>query len=498
MPTSRFFSGVPSLSFPVYCSFALIVFSVGACSPKPKTGIYIECDSNGDNLYYIWINNSIDCEALYGSGVTNCYYPENAENIAHCYESEEWLAAGEDTGEAEENEGIHRNEWPIHEPSLTYIKDHCTERCSYFHNPLSGEVYDCEDNDWVIFGKEGNSHVEADQLQDPGALTCWPWYAEANKSHIDPGDTFIITSGSPQWPSDNAYLVSACSDFETCGNLFDENVMGHLVKRNMDEIVDNESEADYLLTSAVGSSSSLTFKIHNPPPINTSQESNWVGGRMEYTALDCGSSTCPFYLGNLTLTNTTDTWDLYSDAESDDVDIENVVVRLRRPVLGLWRPSTGEIFIGDKMLDLRVDLDITIGGGSPTSVTQHGTNAGEIFGEVSALYTIEFTNLVITAGDMEAEADLDYNTVDGEPPVASLTLGPVYDLPSGISTLQLSNIPNGSADPDSDLDYELWIVDGNQVASTHQMGVGGHTVRLEVRDSRYAYDYYEKAITIIP
>lgn len=487
-------------------SLLSVMLTVGACKPPDPTGIMVECNSNGTNKYYHWVVNNVECEAYYEPGVTNCYLPVYAEHVGHCYEKDEWLAAGDETGEVEITVGIDRYTWPRHTPSVNYVKNKCSQKCILAHKapPVSEQdpeqelKYICEGENWIIngLGKVGlfTAYIDALELKDPGKLNCTPWYGKNNTSHIDPAITNVIPGGSPQWPSDGAALVSACGDFETCANLFDEPALSHLVRQNMDELTDDESEADFLTTSSVMSSSSLLLKINNPT--DPSQESNRVDGRTEYTALDCGDSTCPFYLGNMTLTNSTDTWDLYSHAESDDVDVENIEICLRRPVLGLWRPATGEVYLGDEMLDFRIDFDLTIGDGSPTTLTKYATNNGHIFGEVGPDDTLEFTGLSVSDDDLVAVADLDYDSVDGEPPVASIMLGAAYALPADASGLQLSDITNNSSDPDDDLSYQLWIVDGVQVASTHQMGVGSHTVRLEVRDSRYAFDSLQQSVMI--
>jgi hypothetical protein len=284
-----------------------------------------------------------------------------------------------------------------------------------------------------------------------------------------------------------------CSDFVTCGELFENYVVSHLVPQHMTDLVDNESEAEYLATSSSTSSSALELLIDNPP--GPSSESNWVGGRIEYTAHACGGSTCPFYLGNLTVTNGSDVWDLYSDAESDDVDIENIKIRLRRPVLGIWRPSTNEVYLGDEMLDLVVEFDVTVGGGPPTSMTVYATNNGTVFGELDN-DAVEFLDLTITDGDWDATLDLDFDSVDGKPPTASITLASTVTLPTGVTTLPLSNITETSSDPDNDLEYKLWIIDGTQVGPDYEMGLGSHTVRLEVRDERYALDSVEQTVSI--
>jgi hypothetical protein len=430
-----------------------VLLTVGACNPPDPTGIIAECNSNGTNYYVKWFVDYVECEKKYGTGVKNCWLPVPAEHIAHCYEKDEWLAAG-DTGEPEVTEGIDRYTWPRHTPSIDYIKNKCTQKCILAHKaPAVPEQEDddedeqntnyvCENDNWIIngLGKVGlfRAYIDALELEDPGELNCNPWYGKSNRSHIDPAITTVITTGSPQWPSDGIDLVSTCGDFSTCANLFDEPVLSHLVRLNMDELADNESEADYLATSSEASTSSLLLKIDNPT--GPSQASNWVGGRIEYTALDCGDSTCPFYLGNMTLTNTTDTWDLHSDAESDDVDVENIEIQLRRPVLGLWRPATGEVYLGAEMLDLRIDFDLTIGDGSPTTLTKYASNDMHIFGEVGSGDSVEFTGLSISDGDLTAVANLDYDSVDGQPPVASITLEATHVLPNDSSGLQLSDI----------------------------------------------------------
>lgn len=297
--------------------------------------------------------------------------------------------------------------------------------------------------------------------------------------------------------ADATSVSLACSDFLTCSGLFDEPVLIHLTHSVASLPGANEAEADYLVTSSGGSSSSLTLKINNP--VGPSKKSNWVGGRVEYTAAECGQSTCPFYLGNLSFNNDADVWDLYSDELLDDVDISNVEVRLRRPVLGVWRPSTGEIYLGDQMLDLRVEYEISVGSGTPTAIVEYVTNSGDVFGQIGAGVmgpSVEFGGISMVDGDFEAAATLDYDSPGGSPPTASFLLAPQVTLSPLESGLLVSSITNDSSDPDNDLDYNLWIVDGQQVAPGYVIPTGTHEVRLEVRDSRFAFDVYEQSVEI--
>lgn len=447
----------------------------------------------------MWKWNPGLCQ-LPGGQTLGCYesVPAN-KDLAYCYEKDEWLAtdtgvSGE-TGEAEENNGIYRREWPNHGPSIDYIEAKCIAKCDVAENLSTGEQPVCN-NPWTLYGKDPTSHtnVLASQLADPGERTCVPWYS---KNHVEksPSTTTVIPQGAnPQWPIDGLGVSLSCSDFSACSTLFDEPVFLHLNHSVASLPGPNEAEADYLATSSVSSSSTLTLKSTHLKGV--SQDSNWVDGRIEYTTANCGEATCPFYLGNLTFGNNADTWNIYSDELLDDVQITNIDVQLRRPVLGVWRTGTNEVYLGDQMLDIRVQYDIAIGFGNPITVTKYATNSGDVFGEIGVNGSIVLDGLAMSEGDLKAEATLDYDSIDGSPPIASFSLASRVALSSGQNGLLVSSIPNTSSDPDGDLDYLLWIIDGQQVAPGYEIPTGNHTVRLEVRDSRFALDAHEQSVSI--
>jgi hypothetical protein len=493
-------NGVPGTSLLVCASFAVMVLA--ACKPGPPEGISAICNSNGENKYWVLVRGP--CEGLPGGTTyTGCYEKVVTTPIFKCYGKDEWLAmdtgdtgdtGDAETGEAEETGGIDRAGWPTHEPSLTYIRNYCTGRCDDINAEKSGQTATCEADNWIIYGYDDidkiRSKVLATALEDPGALNCDPDFGKWRRS---PAESKVVQDDSVLWPSDSSTIDLACSTVQSCAELFDENVMGHLVHSSPTLPANDESEADYLVTAGI-SSSTLMLRIANPD--NPSQGSNPVEGRIEYTALDCGQPTCPLYLGNLTITNTSDTWDLHSEALNADIDVTNLHARLRGPTLGVWRPATGEVYFDDQMLDLRVDFDVAVADEPASTVTKYVTNDGGLFGVRHGDHAIELANLSMRDEDLEAYARLDYDSADGSPPVARFTLSPTVVLGQFEPGLLVSSIPENSTDPDDDLDWKLWLIDGHQVAPGYVIPAGLHTIRLEVRDSRLAFDEREQLVMI--
>lgn len=194
--------------------------------------------------------------------------------------------------------------------------------------------------------------------------------------------------------------------------------------------------------------------------------------------------------------HTSDTWDLHSEALDADVTVTNLHARLRGPTLGVWRPATGEVYFDDQMLDLRVDFDLAVADEPAAVVTKYVTNDGGLFGIRHGNHAIELINLSVRDEDLEAYATLNYDSVDGSPPVARFTLPPTVVLGPRDAGLLVASIPENSTDPDDDLDWKLWLIDGQQVAPGYVIPAGLHTLRLEVRDSRFAFDEQEQPVTI--
>jgi hypothetical protein len=392
-------------------SFAVMVLA--ACKPAPPEGISVFCESHDGDNFYTKVKSGTCPYA--GAGTLpkdlppECLDKVDSISIFKCYGKDEWLDA--DTGgEAEESdgasdrEGIDRYDWPSHELSQANIRGYCSSKCREFGVGLD---HVCEDANWDIYGYDGvnqiSSKVSAEDLEDPETLNCNPALGRWRPRSA----TSDVVLGEQSWPSDNARIDLACQTVLVCASLFDVNIMRHLILSSPALPGVDESEAEHSVITG-GGHSFMTLRTVNTD--NPSEGSNPLEGRIEYTALDCNEPTCPFYLGNLTVTNTTDTWDLHAEALGADVKVSNVQVRLRGPTLGVWRPITGEVYFDEQMLDLRVDFDLAIADEPTSTVTKYGTNDGGLFGIRHHDASIEFQNVAIRAGDTDVLVTISYDT----------------------------------------------------------------------------------------
>jgi hypothetical protein len=179
--------------------------------------------------------------------------------------------------------------------------------------------------------------------------------------------------------------------------------------------------ADHLVTTSVAGRSSLTITLGNSTP--SSDAAALEDGQVEYSAPDCGELECPLYLANLTISNMSSVWQLYSHDLLDDVYISDVAVQLRRPTLGVWNTSTGEIYIGEQRIDLVVTGTLQIGEGSPMTETFFVTNDAAIFGQLGPGGEVEIFDLRVDDSEFSLAAKLDYDTPAGSPLTVDHGLG---------------------------------------------------------------------------
>lgn len=228
-----------------------------------------------------------------------------------------------------------------------------------------------------------------------------------------------------------------------------------------------------------------------------------VDGRVEYSAPDCGQTECPFYLANLTLSNTTDTWKLFAEnydddeGEGADVYIDDITVQLRRPTLGVWNTSTNQVYMGQEWVELYVMVTHQIGADSPVQGGYLVTNADAIFGEIGAGGGIQILDLVVDDGsNVKLEADIIYDTLAGEPPTANHGMGSTVMAPDA-GGLPVSQLPDFSTDPDHDIESRLWFVDGVKRLSSYVIPPGKHELALRVIDERGATDVDESTVEVL-
>jgi hypothetical protein len=393
------------------------------CNQK-NTGIYLNCGSNGSNRYWKLVPpNTVGCEDEEDGIPGKCYLRVAGDYISFCLEPDEWIGGAQggadEVGDGDADpegspmvmaneppKGIDPDRWPTDESSLAYLRSQCSRKCESL-NPRDAPDPICEESSWTFSGWENNGWLSAELLSDPGALTCVPWYGKNNKAHRNPEETTVVPTASavPRWRTDGVPIDLACSNFEDCDAEFPGGVLPHLVGGSMDFLQPNESQADFVVVSSASSGSRLQLSVDSPHP---SQASSAIGGRLEYSAPDCSQPTCPFYLGNVSLT--TNAWDLDTGAET--VHVEVVQVGLRRPVLGVWRPSTGEVYLGEKMLDLRIDLDVTMGMTEATMVSLYATNEQEIFGLLGHDGSVVFKEFSMVDDEWTATATLRFDTLE--------------------------------------------------------------------------------------
>jgi hypothetical protein len=372
----------------------LMVFTAGCgkSDPERDKGLYAYCDGTADGLHYI---HGISHQAISYFSLP-CLGPE-------------FFSETGDTGDTGSGE-ISLSEWTNDTEDIDALRTMCVEECQ---NHAGGE---CEQKDgkmWQIRNYKG------DIVPDPLMKIRDPWHLECTlpKAKLAPlprKTQVIPVASAPVWPNADLPIVVGCEDFETCANelatpigmflYYDDTAvpwgadMGH---------------ADHVATTSPGASMlELTIVNQGSTPSSDSHE---IGGRIEYTAPDCDESTCPFYLANLALSNTTETWELYSESLKENVYVTDIAMQLRRPTLGVWNTSSNEFYVGAERIDAYVSGTIQIGGGSPVEMGFLVTNVEAIFGEIGAESTIKILGFTADdGGNLALEADLDFDLIATE------------------------------------------------------------------------------------
>jgi hypothetical protein len=392
-------------------------------------------------------------------------------------------------------------DWDEDIEDIEYLRTLCEAKCKEVAwedskskcSPYSGNI-------WEIENHEGKSTPDVlMNIDDPLHLSCWTSLANLAPA---PWETSVVPPGPPSaWPGTDEVVSLDCEDFATCADQFDAPIGEGLY---YDDTVEfwgvNMGFADYLATTSMGSSR-LEITITNPEGAPSSDLYD-VDGRIEYSAPDCGKSECPFYLANLTLSNMEDTWRLYaenisSNGEGADIYISDISVQLRRPTLGVWKPSTNQVYLGAERIDLYVLVTHQIGVEPPVEGGYLITNGAAIFAEMDGEGGIQILDLAADDGsNVKFEADLVYDTLMGGPPTADHGMGSTVMAPSALG-LPVSQLEDASSDPDDDIARKIWFVDGVERSGSYVIPPGSHAFALRIIDERGATDVDAGVVEIL-
>jgi hypothetical protein len=459
---------------------ALVIGAIGCRVPEPDS-LYILCQGH-DHLY--WNNSRGQQTDQINVCVPEAYLNETgAEGSEGEVDLEEWVNDTED---------LDFLRTLCEEQCKTSTWDEANSKCAHYNDTANEFV-------WEIENYRGQPTPDPLMyIDEPWRRTCTsPSALLANA----PWETSVVPAGAPVWPGTHDTVSVACGDFGDCADLFTASIGDVLYYDDSATLWGADmGYADYLATTSTANSQ-LSITISNPGG-TPSSDTYYVDGRIEYSAPDCGQTECPFYLANLTLTNTEDTWELYSEnlstseGEGADIYISDISVQLRRPTLGVWNTSTGQVYLGKERSDIFVYVNHQVGHEPPVEGGYLITNADGIFGEFDGR-GIEIQNLVAGNGtDVEFKADIVYDTLVGEPPTADSGLGSTITAPSGAG-LPISSLTDASSDPDGDIDAKIWFVDGIARIDSYIIPVGTHEISLRVIDERGATDYDERIVEVL-
>ena len=389
--------------------------------------------------------------------------------------------------------------WDNDIEDIEYLRTLCEAKCKEVTSDESNsQCSPYSGNIWEIENHAGISTPDVlMKISDPWLLTCRTDLANLAPA---PWETSVVPPGAPAvWPGTDEVVSLDCDDFSACAAQFDAPIGEGLYYDDTAEFWGpDRGFADYLATTSA-MSSQLEITILNPEGAPSSDSYN-VDGRIEYSAPDCGEAECPFYLANLTVSNMEDTWELYSEnigSESAEVHISGLSVQLRRPTLGVWKPSTNQVYMGAERIDIYVLVTHQIGDGSPVEGGYLITNGAAIFGELDGEGGIAILNVVADDGsNVKLEADLVYDTLVGEPPTADQGMGSIVVAPNTLG-LPVSHLADASSDPDDDIDSKLWFVDGVVRTVPYVIPPGSHEFALRVIDQRGATDVDTSVVEVL-
>jgi hypothetical protein len=357
------------------------------------------------------------------------------------------------------------------------IRAFCSERCETMPGDELGSTVppQCEDANW--------SGVQTYPNWGPGDGVNCVVTMELNKDDPDGSDIPWELVGGPTTP-----VPLACSLNGSCVDWFYPHVAAFVLTPGSADFIDPETRtAHNLAVERTGSNVALDLDM--PGTAAGVDDTEPLFGLAEYTALDCGDVVCPFYLANLTAFNTLDSWEIQVMTDLGTrlkKSISDVQIDLLQSALGVHHVALDKVAFAPGTLRLRVQVTVANNGSSSTY--GDGTHAAIIENDDYVFADYDAGSLTLAHAfevqNGEATLTIAVDPVD-YPPVAAhdLVATEACDDPGGLA-LDGSHIL--STDPDNDIEFDMWWIDGLPCWNQCALPFGSHQVSLEARDSRGA------------
>lgn len=365
----------------------------------------------------------------------------------------------------------------------------CEHRCLYENQNLPD---DSENEHGVCSASGWTDHVTSAAWVPESGMNCYTWYADEG-TVADPYAETIDWSGG----SAPLSLPLECSLLDDCYTEFDGDI-GKWTQAweyggELGATLPMERGADYYATASAATMLTLDMDAGSGPDYD---DAELLDGYAEYSASDCGESTCPFYLASFSASNDTDVWDVWvslGSIFSEPKHLHNVQIDALHSSLGVWRPSTGQVAFlpGTLVFAISFDVSSDCAGCSGLGDDHYDLilrNHDVVFGEFSAGGFVLEQAFPVVGGDATLEVDLE---AEEGPPSAGFDLSARVECNDATGYV-LGSGDSASTDPDNDIETEMWIVDGTAMPSAPSLDVGTHEVALGVVDRRGAWDFTDE------
>ena len=467
--------------------------------PSQFDGVSVYCFDDNENNQIV-VHNGTQFEAVppqYApfttlDGLQVCIRPP--DDPAPFDYVNDWVGGGGGGDTGGTGGGSANISYPIIEAAL---RQRCSERCVARHDKQSGGVeylpdgsgpYPvCEDSNWT--------QIITQAWHPSYGLNCI-----VGKSGWLVGDGSEVDWDLAPWPGPQSLPVD-CDLNGDCTDYFWASLADFIMPLSgIGPIAPETRRADYL-ASDVGSMDLAIVIDPQQSPTAGPNDMQPVHGIAEYSAADCGQAACPLYLGNLFGTGP-NAWEVdlaFDDGNGGTVvlpkSLRDVQLDLMQSVMGVRRMSDGVVAFGEGTVHMQLSFTVEscptcdpTGDGPYTIMVE---NKEVLFGFFNPIPTL--------AGHASPafEINLSFPFQSGFIAV-NVYVEPDEHPPEAGHTLPASrrcNDPDGyllppsalaSVDPDLDLAFQYWVVDGLFHDPSEPIPVGQHTIAVEAWDSRGA------------